>query len=436
MLQFPLVTRFLVSLILVFSISAAHAAQKQSPAQRAAAKSGLGIAAVVDGDAITSYDVQARMRFVITTTKLTNSDDVIKRIYPQIIRSLIDEKLRIKEAANNNIVIKDSAVKRAIAAMEVKRNMKIGNIFKMLEKKKVPKETFIGQVRSQLAWNKLMIKKIRPKIKIDDEEIKIAQKRFSISTVNQELEIALLTLPVDKKSREAETRRLIEKLSGEMRAGASFEELSRQFSSAAAVSGGKIETFWVRPGQLDPVVAKALSSVRAGSITPPLRTPDGYTIVKVYNTRALKDADEKERQVEFKDILLKLKPDADNDEAKVLLSIGEEMAKNPGSCEEKGFAGIEDLDDFAIDMAMKEKRMSELSTAVRAIIEGLKIGDISAPFATDRGIQLYMLCGRKDAPPVSADIERVRLLLFQQKMELEAQKYIRNLRRDAYIEVR
>ena len=176
--------------------------------------------------------------------------------------------------------------------------------------------------------------------------------------------------------------------------------------------------------------------MKAGSITPPLRTPDGFTIVKVYNTRALPDEEKKEQQVKLKDILLKLKPDAENKEAEVLLAIGEEVAKNPGSCAEKGIAGVDDLGDFDIEVEMKEERLSSLSAAVRTIVESLNVGEISAPFATDQGIQLYMLCGRGDAPPVSVDTERVQNIIFKQKMELAAQKYMRDLRRDAYLEIR
>ncbi|MFW0777721.1 MAG: peptidylprolyl isomerase [Rickettsiales bacterium] len=406
------------------------------PVAAQAAPSGLGIAAVLNNEAITSYDVDARMRFVIATTKLTNSAETIKRVRPQVIRSLVDERLQLAEAKRLNIEISDDEVTKAIAGLESQRGMKPGAIFSMLKRNRVPKETFINQIRAQLAWNSILIKKVRPTVDITEEEVELAQKRLSIPVVKQEMEIAVLTLPVDKPSNEAEMRQLIDKLSKEMRGGASFEELSRQFSSGAAAAGGKVQTFWVRPEQLHPIVGKALARAKVGTITPPLRTPDGFTIVKVYNTRALENEAEKEQQVTLKDILLKLKADAENKEAEVLLTIGEEVARNPGSCEEKGIAGVDDLDEFNIEVAMKTERMSSLSPAVKTIVENLSVGEISAPFATDEGIQLYMLCGRGEAPAALVDVERVQNVIYKQKMELAAQKYIRDLRRDAYLEIR
>lgn len=407
------------------------------PGAAATPPSGLGIAAVVNGEAITSYDVNARMRFIVVTTRLSDAPETLARIRPQVIRSLVDEKLQVKEAEKNGITITDNEVAAAIAAIEKQRGMPDGTILRMLAQNRVPKETFTSQIRAQLAWNRLLISKIRPTVKISEEEIALAQKRIAIPAVKQELEIAVLTLPVDKPKREGEVRSLAEKLVGEVKAGASFEEVSRQFASNVASAGGKVNTFWVRPEQLDPAIGRALAAARAGTITNPVRTADGFTIVKVYNTRALpgqKDANEP--TVELKDIALTLKSGADNTEAGALLSIGEAIAKNPGSCEEKTVAGIADIKDVDIAVTRRSARLSELTPAVRAIVDGLKVGAISAPFATDAGIQLYMLCGRGEAPPAALDTDRVRNVIYQQKMELEAQRYLRNLRRDAYVEVR
>lgn len=392
----------------------------------------MDIAAVVGGEAISSYDVDARVRLVMTTTKLSSAAD----IRPQIIRTLIDERLQIKEAENNKITVSDEEVEAAIKGIEQQRSMPPGAIAKMLQQNRVPKDTFTQQIRAQLAWSKLIQKKLRPMVKISEEEVAIAQKRLSIPVVKQELEIALLTLPVDKPQREAEMRKLAGKLYAELRGGVSFEELSRQFSSSAASSGGKLATFWVRPEELHPTVGQALAGAKQGSITPPLRSPDGYTIVKVYNTRAIDGGEKPDEEISLKEILLKLKANAPAREAETLLAIGQEVAKNPGTCAEKGIAGVDNLSDLDIDVELTKERMSELTPAVRTIVNALKVGEISAPFASEEGIRLYMLCSRGAAPTLAMDADRVRDVIYREKMELEAQKYLRNLRRDAYVEVR
>ncbi len=427
--------------MIFFLLAALPAVAAPSPALVA----GEGIAAVVGGDAVSYWDVANRVKFIIVTAKLSNTPDVLERIRPQVIRSLIDEKLQLQEAARNDIKVSDDDISHAIADIETQRNMPPGAIDGILQDNNVPKTTFIQQVHAQLAWNKLLAKKIRPHVRISDEEIAMASRQAALppskpATVPQELQIAVLTLSVDKPSREAEVRKLGDKLAREMRSGASFEEVSRQFSS-----GGKAETFWVAPRQLDPHIAHALVGASKGTITEPVRTNEGYTIIKVYNTRAIggapatpaeAPAQATETQVTLKEILLKLKPDAPNKEAGVLLQIAEEVAKNPGTCQEKSVAGLSNPEEADIEVDFRPSLLSQLPPALKLIADGLKLGEISTPFASDDGIRLYMLCDKKEVAAGTPDREQIFRMLMQQKMELEAQKYMRNLRREAFIEMR
>ncbi len=393
---------------------------------------GLDIEAVVGEEVISTYDVNSRIKFVIATTSLSNTAEVRQGIRPQIIRALIDERLQLKNAEANKINISDEEVARAIKGIEKQRNMSDGAIARMLANNNVPAETFTQQVKAQLAWSALMSRKVRPHVKISDEEVKLAHIKLPKPDVKQELRIAALVLSVDKPGRDPEIKQLAQKLSGEIRGGASFEEVYRQFSGI----GGKPESFWVKPEQLDPAIGRALKNAQSGMISAPIRTNDGYTIIKVYDTRSLEKATPKEEEVQLKEILLRLKNDASPKEADVLLQIGEEVAKNPGSCKEEGIASIDNLGDFDIEVKLTSNRLSALAPAVKIIADNLKVGDISTPFASSEGIRLYMLCGRGEAPDIADDKEQLANVLFQQKMALEAEKYMRNLRREAFVEIR
>lgn len=415
----------------------------------------IAIAAEVGSDAISSYDVDNRIRFIISTARLSNTPDVIEKIRPQVIQSLVDEKLKLQEASNNKIIINDRDINQAIAAIEEQRSMPAGSIFRMLDSANVPHETFIQQMRAQLSWNQLLNKKVRSHVHISDEEITQARHRFtlvpkqtSVADIPQELKISILTLPVDKPSRLQEISHLADKLVKEVRAGANFEEVSRQFSSATASSGGRVEAFWVKLNQLDPNIARVLVNVPAGAVTDPLKSSQGFTIIKVYDvkTAAKKPDAVKETpsdsgrvtitQVTLRDILLKVDPDADSKEAEALLKVGEEIAKNPGTCEDKDVVGLKDRDKYDIEVTFSTQSLTDLPQALKIIAQNLKDGDISTPFASNEGIRLYMLCGKKEVDAKPVDREEVFRMLMQEKMELESQKYIRNLRREVFVDIR
>ncbi len=432
--------------VLVITTGSDCLAKSSKPAEKPVASGGssLNIIAVVGDHAISSFDLDSRIKFVFATTRMSNTPEVLANIKPQIIRTLIDESLQMQEAAKNNINVDDKEVAKAIATIEAQRGMPAGGIAGMLSSNHVPEKTFNDQIRAQLAWSKLLSANVRGRIKISDEEITLAQGHTHIAKADapvnvKELEIAVINLPIDKPQRAAEIKKLGDRLYGELVKGARFEEVARQFSA-----GGDGKPFWIRPDQLDPNVAQVLKASKEGSITPPIPTHDGFSIIKLVGIKAekapAKDVakdDAKDFEISLKEILLKLKETATAKEADVLLQIGQEVAKNPGTCEEKGIASIGDLSDFDIEVKMSKAAQSELPPALRTISDSLKVGEISNPFASAEGIRLYMLCGKKELTANSTyNLDRIRETLFRQKFELEAQKYLRNLRRETFIEVR
>lgn len=247
------------------------------------AASGSDIAAVVGSEVISSYDLDARVRFMIVTSGLPSSPEVAARLRPQVIRSLIDERLQAQEAARDGITPSDPDVKNAIAELEKDRGMAPGAVFTLMRQHRIPDDVFTAQIRAQLAWRNYVMKHIRPRIRVDDAEVEIAKKHFKETPTEYELKIAALTLPVDKPAREQEVRQMIQKLAADLRAGANFDEISRQLTG----SKGASEAFWIRPQQLDPALASGLAGAKAGALAGPVRTQAGYTLVKVYDTRPI-----------------------------------------------------------------------------------------------------------------------------------------------------
>ena len=423
-----MITRFIcLSLFLSSPVWAADTARPLSSA---------AIIAVVNDEAITQSDLDARLRFVFSTTALSSSPESVARIKPQIIRALIDERLQLQEARKNKITLVDKEVEQAVAGIESQRQMAPGSVLKMLNGNHIPEDTFYNQVKAQIVWSKLLSRKVSSKIQISDEDIEQMVRKISKPVMKQELQIALLQLPVDKQARDAEVRNAAEKMVLEVRAGANFEELSRQFAGGAAREGGKLPSFWVRSEQLDPVIADALKNAKKGDVTMPIRNSEGYTIIKVYDARDLAGAKPSGTEITFKEVTLKLRSSSSEKEMEALKTIAEEISKHPGACKDKSVAGIENASFASIDVKQTISMKEDLPPALKVIADGLKLEEMSTPFASDEGVKLYQLCGKNEGVDAPVDRDRAKNAVYGQRMELEAQRYMRNLRRDAFIEVR
>lgn len=423
-IAFPPSMRFILCLLVLFGLSAPCFAEEQT---------GAAILAIVNDEVISARDVESRLALVLATTRISDTPEVRAGLKPQILRGLMDEALQRQEATNAGIQVSEADIQDAIRNIETQRGISGGGLLERIDQLGVPREAFTDQVRAQLAWTKMVVKKIRPTIKISEEELERERSKGGVATGSNEVQVEILALPVDKPESEAQVKQLAEKLVAEIRGGAAFESVARELGGAQ--SQGAIRPFWVGVTQLDPAVASALEGAEPGSVAEPVRTLEGYTLVKLLGRRGVPGSGNV-TEVVVKDILLKLKDDAGQQDVEASLAIGREVAKHPGNCSDQGLAGVQDLKDLEITVQFKRDRLDALPQGLQEIATRLAVGEVSEPFASREGIRLFMLCERVEKPAPLADREETYQRLFQQKLELEAQKYLRKLRREATIDVR
>jgi peptidyl-prolyl cis-trans isomerase SurA len=137
----------------------------------AAAQQVQAIAAIVNDQVISAFDVEQRTRLVIASTRLRDTPENRRRIRGQVLRNLIDETLQLQEAQRAGISVQGADVKRAFATLEQQNNMPPGGLVRFLEQAGIAQETLERQITSEIAWGRLIGRRISPTITIGDEEI-------------------------------------------------------------------------------------------------------------------------------------------------------------------------------------------------------------------------------------------------------------------------
>ena len=145
-----------------------------APSAKAETGASLGIAAIVNDDIISSLDVEDRLRIAIGNTGLSDTPDVREKLRPQILRQLIDEKLRTQQANARGITVSQKDVDDAVANIEKQNRRPPGSFEVFLREKNMPVRSFFEQIKSQIAWSKLVMKEWRRRGCVREEEI--AQK--------------------------------------------------------------------------------------------------------------------------------------------------------------------------------------------------------------------------------------------------------------------
>ncbi|MBY0355463.1 MAG: peptidylprolyl isomerase [Rickettsiales bacterium] len=392
------------------------------------------IGAVVNEDIITKLEIQDRLKLTLSTTGLSDSPQVRRQLLQRIVQNLIDESLQEQEAKRFNIAVGPDEVEGSIGAMEQERGRPAGSLIAFLEKQGVPARTFRDQLAAQIAWSKLVGKRIRRTVNVSGEEIDgEIERRMNPSAKREELLIASLVLPVDSPESEDATRELAKKLRAEIDNGANFDALATQLAGTQASS---LEPTWVDSTQLDPLVAEQLSKASLPGYVGPIRGPVGFQILQVKERRETIAKPLGDSELSFRRILLSLDENAESKEVNVLMDIAKSVRQHPGSCQEKGIAGLNNFEGLNIKVDYTRTRQSGITPEIKPIVQSLHVGEVSAPFASPEGIQMLMLCEKTELPMAAPDRDKIREQLLREKLALASQKYIRDLRRAAFIDIR
>jgi peptidyl-prolyl cis-trans isomerase SurA len=273
--------------------AAPRPAPQQAPAPAVAApvapppaRSTEGIAAVVNDDIISMSDLTARLQLALVSSGLPNTQETRQRLTPQVLRSLVDERLQLQEATRANVSVTDKEINEAFSKVAEQNRMQRDQLEKMLASQGVPRSTLESQIRSTIAWGKLVQRRLRPSIEIGQEEIDQVIQRIQANAGKPEYLAAEIFLAVDAPEREDDIRRLADRLYEQIGQGANFTAVARQFSqSAGAAAGGDLG--WVQQGQLPEELDSTLRQLRPGQASRPIRSITGYHILMLRDERAV-----------------------------------------------------------------------------------------------------------------------------------------------------
>ena len=143
------------------------------------------------------------------------------------------------------------------------------------------------QIRSQIAWSKVIQKKVRPQIDITDGQVDAALQKIKSTEGQTEYLVAEIFLPVDSPQQDQSVKQLADRLARELASGkAPFPAVAAQFSQSASASRGG-DMGWVQGDQLPEAIAQALAGMKQGEIRGPVRSLTGYHLLLLRNKRTV-----------------------------------------------------------------------------------------------------------------------------------------------------
>ena len=392
----------------------------------------ISIIATVGDEAITTEDLIARTRLIIISSGLKADEETAKKIAPQILQSLINEKIYMQEAHTLEIKISDEEVNKAIQTIEQQNKMKPGGLKDVLAKAEVPYATLEQQVRGQIAWTKIKAKKIQPNITITDDEISDYVKSQDLQPTQDEYYVNEIVLPVETDKDEPKILQTGEKLAADLRSGkADFKKVARQFSgSASARAGGDVG--WLKENQIPKELLVEIKKYGLNKIIGPVKSVEGFFILDVTDMRTI-NAGAAQDMVTIKQF--EIGPGQAKSEADAF-SKAKSINDVAAACDNAAdYAKAKNVSTQSYDNV----QINQLKPELQNTIITLPVKTFSKPILTHSGVSLFVTCNRilsNSAALEQLKKDKAKDVLFKRQMELESRKFLRDLRRDTNIELK
>ena len=386
--------------------------------------------AIVNGDVITQTDIEQRLQLLVIANGGQIPPEERQRVSQQVLRNLIDETLEIQAAKQEKIDIKKSDIDKTLVRVAQNVKQTPDQLAAYLEAHGSNIKSMRRQIEGEIAWQRLQHAKIE--VSVGDDEVKAVLDKMNASKGTEEYRVGEIFLSATP-STESQTLDNANKILAQLRQGASFAGYARQYSEAStAAVGGDLG--WVRPEQLPSPLATALREMPAGAISNPIPVPGGFSIIAVQDTRKILTPDPRDAILSLKQVSINFPKGTARQTAEPIVSRFAEAAKSIGGC-----GGAEKIAaQFHGEVVTSDQvKMRDLPPALQRLMLPMQVGQATQPFGSlEEGVRVLVICGRDEMDQSAPSYDQVYNQLNEERVNSRAQRYLRDLRRDAVIEFR
>lgn len=397
------------------------------------------IVAVVDDDVVLASELMARLDTVRTSmiennVQMPPSDALIN----QIMERLIIENIQLQEAEKRGVTVDDETLARAVSSFASNNNLSMEEFRQTLVADGTNYRQFREEIRSELIITRLQRAMINRRISISEQDVQaLLNSPFYQQMFSDEYRVGHIMRTLADDGTDADAQAAFAEAEGfvqDLRDGAEFAQMAIAKSSAStALEGGDLG--WRRAGELPTLFADAVIDMQVGDIVGPMASGATIHIIKLLDQRGA--GTERMAQTNVSHILIRPSEIVTNEQAKTqaeavyerfqagedFAALAKEFSEDPGSALNGGALGWSTPDQFVPQFAQ--------------VMMAADIGEVSTPFESEFGWHLLLVEDRREQD-MSDEARRDMAmdLLFRRRFEEERQEWLKEIRDEAFVELR
>lgn len=415
------------ALLLLNINAAAPVVAPQSPAMVEAP------AAVVNDEVVTRYALLQRIRLNILTNGGTPpSAEALPLLQEQTLNQIIEEILQRQELLKEqrerkikSLLISDKELEDAVAQVAA-NNQASKEVF--LRELGGLADTFKEYLRTDLSWDNWIRGIYRSRLAVSEQQVDQYERTLAAKArLTQYLVDEILLEPARITGGEQAILASAPALVAQVRQGqVRFEALANQYSSAASAPNGGV-LGGVTLGELPPEVDAVLTQMRPGEVSDPIRTSQGYYIIRL---RAKREPSN-EILATLKQVQIPLPAGASAQDEQAARARLTQVRNQIAGCSSVETAARRVSGVSVSDLG--ETNLAELLPVFRDGVVALNIGQASQPLRSEAGLHVLVVCAKREGGEAALTRDEIRETLFDEQLALTKRRAIRDLRSQATI---
>jgi peptidyl-prolyl cis-trans isomerase SurA len=232
------------------------------------------VAVMVNGDPITTYDIEQRSKLIFLTTHKSADRQ-------QVVNELIEEKLKIKEAKRFGVDPTGSDVDQSYAAMSGRMRISPEQLTKSLEGQGIRADTLKARLKADMVWTSLVRGRYKESLQVGEKDVAAAvrggggEEKQQADAFEYKMQPIVLIVPRGSASAAIEARQKeAEGLRNRVQTCAEANALFKSMPNAAIR-----DIVSKTSADIPPVLRELLDKTPVGHLTAPEVTKQGVEMV-------------------------------------------------------------------------------------------------------------------------------------------------------------
>ena len=397
------------------------------------------IVAIVNDDIVLQSELLEREQLVkdrLATRKTSlPAEDILRK---QVLDRLIMDSIQLQIGNERGIRISDADLNAALERIAAQSGLSLEQFRAALIAEGQDYAQARHQIRNEMLLTQIQRRMVGSRIQVSDQEIdnflnsEFGQQQTAVRFNLSHILIAVPTQATPEMIQKAEKRAI--KISEALQEGADFAEIAIARSQGPnALKGGELG--WRKLNELPETFAQAVKALSPEEITAPVRSPSGFHILKVNNKEG--GSVQLVDQVKVRHILLKpneirsmAQTRREIDALYARLQDGEPFAELAKQYSDDAGSGSEGGE-------LGWAQAGQMVPAFEQVMFKAPIGEISAPFESRFGWHILQVNDRRQEDlGEEMLVNQARASIRQRKFNEELQNWLREIRSQAYIELK